>query len=204
VRAGVLAVQGASELHLEALERLRADGLNVEGRGVRRPRDLEDLDVLIIPGGESTTISMMLESTGLADPVGELLEAGIPTLGTCAGMILLAAEISDGRPDQRCYGAIDITTRRNAWGRQVESFETALEVPLLGPEPVPAVFIRAPGVERVGDAVEVLATHAGQAVMCRQGNVMVTAFHPELSEDLRIHRLFIESATPVPTSREDL
>jgi 5'-phosphate synthase pdxT subunit len=199
VRVGVLAVQGASELHLAALEHL-----GVEGQGVRRPDDLNGVTALIVPGGESTTISMMLDATGLADPLGELLLAGTPVLGTCAGMILLAAEVSDGRSDQRCYGAIDIAVRRNAWGRQVESFETELEIPVVGDEPVPAVFIRAPGVERVGPDVEVLATHAGQPVMCRQGNVIVTAFHPELSEDLRVHRFFMEAVAPIRSTREEL
>ena len=199
MRVGVLAVQGASDLHLAALERL-----DVDAHGIRRPADLDGVEALIVPGGESTTISMMLDSTGLADPLGELLGAGTPVLGTCAGMILLASEVSDGRPDQRCYGAIDIAVQRNAWGRQVESFETWLDVPALGPDPVPAVFIRAPGVERVGPDVEVMATHAGQPVMCRQGNVIVTAFHPELSEDLRVHRLFLESAAPLRSTREEL
>lgn len=195
---GVLALQGASERHLAALAKL-----GVPGRAIRRPADLDGVDAIIVPGGESTTISMMLDSTGLSEPLAELLAAGKPALGTCAGMILLAASVIDGRPDQRAFGAIDIDVRRNAWGRQVESFEVPLDVPALGPEPVPAVFIRAPGVERVGDQVEVLATHRGAVVMCRQGPILVTAFHPELSDDLRIHRLFIECAVPISSIGED-
>jgi 5'-phosphate synthase pdxT subunit len=199
VRVGVLAVQGASDLHLQALSRL-----GVDATGVRKPSDLGGVDAIVIPGGESTTISMMLDATGLAEPLGDLLAAGMPALGTCAGMILLAAEVTDGRSDQRSYHAIDISVQRNAWGRQIESFETSLAVQELGAEPVPAVFIRAPGVTRVGADVEVLATHKDAPVMCRQGSVVVTAFHPELAEDLRVHRFFVESAIPIRSTREEL
>lgn len=198
MRLGVLAVQGASDLHVSALRRL-----GVDAGAVRHVDDLDGLDGLVLPGGESTTISMMLESTGLADPLGEELAAGLPAFGTCAGMILLADKIADGRPDQLCFGVIDIAVRRNAWGRQVESFETQLDVPAVGSDPVPAVFIRAPGVDSVGPGVEVLASHAGRPVLCRQGSVLVAAFHPELSDDLRLHRLFVESVVPIRATREE-
>jgi pyridoxal 5'-phosphate synthase pdxT subunit len=145
----------------------------------------------VLPGGESTTMSMLLESSGLFDPVAERLAAGLPAFGTCAGMILLGTEILDGRSDQRCFGAIDVSVRRNAFGRQVDSFETDLTVDGVD-EPVHATFIRAPFVERTGPAVEVLATVDGHPVLCRQGSVLVAAFHPELGHDTRLHELFLE------------
>ncbi len=136
-------------------------------------------------------MSMLLESSGLFDPLAERLADGLPTLGTCAGMILLGSEILDGRPDQRCFGAVDIAVRRNAFGRQVDSFEADLDLADLAGGTFRAVFIRAPFVERVGDAVEVLATVDGHPVLCRQGAVTVAAFHPELSDDLRLHDQFL-------------
>ncbi|HEY5155765.1 MAG TPA: pyridoxal 5'-phosphate synthase glutaminase subunit PdxT [Acidimicrobiales bacterium] len=184
---GVLALQGASGLHLEVLQ-----GLGVAAAEVRTPAELAEVDALVIPGGESTTISKLLDLNGLFGPIRERLDAGMPALGTCAGMILLASAILDGRDDQRCFGAIDIDVRRNAFGRQVDSFEADLPVEVLD-RPLHAVFIRAPLVERVGDGVEVLATVDGRAVWCRQGAVMVSSFHPELWSDARLHELFLAS-----------
>ncbi|HML00151.1 MAG TPA: pyridoxal 5'-phosphate synthase glutaminase subunit PdxT [Acidimicrobiales bacterium] len=189
---GVLALQGDVAEHSAAL----AD-LGVWSRPVRRPEDLADLDGIILPGGESTTMSVLLQSSGLDEPLGKELERGLPAFGTCAGMILLASSLSGGRPDQRCYGAIDLGVRRNGFGRQLDSFEADLAVPVLEGGPLHAVFIRAPLVERVGEAVEVLATVDHQAVdgpapvLCRQGPVLVSAFHPELTDDRRLHALFV-------------
>jgi 5'-phosphate synthase pdxT subunit len=192
-RVGILALQGDVREHAEVL-----GALGVEPVAVRTPADLESVDSIVIPGGESTAISMLLDSSGLVDPLRRRLEAGMPAFGTCAGMILLADEILDGRPDQHQLGAIDITVRRNAFGRQIQSFETDLDVGGLDP-PFHAVFIRAPVVERVGEGVEVLASvhgvHGGaRAVLCRQGPILVAAFHPELSADPRLHQLFLEGA----------
>jgi pyridoxal 5'-phosphate synthase pdxT subunit len=204
VDVGILALQGDVAEHRAALSHI-----GVAPRPVRRPEDLAGLDGIILPGGESTTMSMLLESSGLADPLGKELDAGLPALGTCAGMILLATEAVDGRADQRCYGAIDITVRRNGFGRQLESFECDLAVPALPGGALRAVFIRAPLVESAGPAVEVLGTldHGGDGprgdggvpgdrsrvvpVLCRQGAVLVAAFHPELTPERRVHELFV-------------
>jgi 5'-phosphate synthase pdxT subunit len=195
VRIGVLALQGDVTEHVAAL----AD-LGVEAPLVRRPDDLAGLHGIVIPGGESTTISMLLESSGLAEPLGKELATGLPAFGTCAGLILLGTSVTDGRADQRCFGAIDLSVRRNGFGRQLDSFECDLDVPAVGDAPVHAVFIRAPVVEDVGPAVEVLATVARPSdaatapgrtpVLCRQGPVLVSAFHPELTGDRRLHGLF--------------
>lgn len=187
MKVGVLALQGAFRAHAVALAAVGA-----EPREVRAAPDLDEVDALVIPGGESTTISMLLDRTGLTGPVAERLADGLPALGTCAGMILLGAEVLDGRPDQRCFGAIDITVRRNAFGRQVDSFEADLQIEGLGLPPFRAAFIRAPVVARTGPGVEVLASVDGAPVVCRQGAVTVTAFHPELTNDLRIHQRFLE------------
>lgn len=189
MKVGVLALQGAAELHLAALR-----SVGVAAVAVRRPDELADVDRLILPGGESTTISMMLEANRLAEPLAERLAGGMAVLGTCAGLLLLAAEVSDGRDDQLCLGALDITARRNAYGRQIESFEARLPVAALGPEPMTAIFIRSPIVERTGPDVEVLARLDGHPVLCRQGGVWGATFHPELSGDLRLHRLFCEES----------
>ncbi|CAM8630203.1 PDX2 Predicted glutamine amidotransferase involved in pyridoxine biosynthesis [Acidimicrobiia bacterium] len=184
---GVLALQGAVGLHSHALTRL-----GVEHLEVRNARDLASVDALIFPGGESTTMSKLLTINALFEPVAARLEAGMPAFGTCAGMILLATNVIDGRADQRSFGAIDIDVRRNAFGRQIDSFEADLDVIGLPEAPVHAVFIRAPIVERVGPGVEILAAvDDGRPVACRQGNVMVTSFHPELEPDLRMHELFV-------------
>ncbi len=188
---GVLALQGAFRRHVEAFE-----SLGFAATEVRRPHQLDDVDVLVIPGGESGTMSMLLDRGELFDPIAKRLADGMPALGTCAGMILLGAEVLDGRSDQRCFGAIDITTRRNGYGRQIDSFDTALVVEGFD-SPFDTSFIRAPVVERVGDDVTVVATVADRPVLCTSGPVMVAAFHPELpspdgTSDLRIHRRFLE------------
>ena len=187
-RIGVLALQGAVDLHVHALERL-----GVETVEVRRAEHLARVDGLVLPGGESSTISKLLVINELFEPLAERLDAGMPAFGTCAGMIMLASEILDGRDDQLSFSAIDISVRRNAFGRQIDSFETDLNVIGLAEAPVHAVFIRAPVVERVGPGVEILAAvEEGRPVACRQGAVLVTSFHPELSPDLRLHELFIK------------
>ncbi len=185
---GVLALQGDVREHATAL----AD-LGEQARPVRTPDDLDGLAGLIIPGGESTTLSLLLESSGLFEPVAGLLGDGLPVFGTCAGMILLATDVLDGRADQRRFGLVDLTVRRNGFGRQVASFECDLDVPAVGDTPVHAVFIRAPVVEMVGPGVEVLATlPPAQPVVCRQGRALVASFHPELTGDPRLHQLFVE------------
>jgi 5'-phosphate synthase pdxT subunit len=191
VKIGILALQGDVREHAAALTALDADVVEV-----RVPDDLAAVDALVLPGGESTTMSLLLQSSGLFDPIAERLGDGMPAFGTCAGMILLATDVLDGRPDQRSFGMIDIAVRRNAFGRQVDSFETELDVAGVPGGPVPAVFIRAPFVASVGEGVEVLAEVDGHPVVCRQGDVLVAAFHPELSDDLRLHRLFLGGWSP--------
>ena len=185
---GVLALQGAFEAHERALS-----SLGVATSQVRTPAQLEQVQALIMPGGESTTMSMLLESSGLFDPIATRIAAGMPVFGTCAGMILLAVKVLDGRSDQRSFGAIDITVRRNGYGRQVDSFETDLEVDGLD-APFHAVFIRAPKMEAAGPAVTVLASHEGVPVLARQGAVTVASFHPEIPSDARLHEMFVRSA----------
>ena len=155
---------------------------------VRKPAELEGLAGLVFPGGESTAIWRLLKWSGLVEPIEELHRAGIPTFGTCAGMVLLAKEIVNW--PERFFGFIDITVERNASGRQVDSFEVELEVKGIGA--VPAVFIRAPYIRRAGPGVEILAEHGGQPVMAREGKVLVASFHPELTEDLRVYELFLK------------
>ncbi len=186
MKVGVLSLQGAFREHREVL-----DALGVEVVEVRMPSDLGALDALILPGGESTTMSQLLDSSEVREPLGALVTDGLPVLGTCAGMILLAREVLDGRPDQQSFGAIDCSVRRNGYGRQRDSFEAALDVRGLGGGPFPGVFIRAPRVESAGPGVEVLATHEDVPVLMRSGSVWVSSFHPELSGDLRIHQLFV-------------
>ena len=156
---------------------------------VRRPDDLDRLDGIVLPGGESTTMGRLLGIFGLLEPLRVLIGGGLPAFGTCAGMILLAAEVVDGRPDQALLGGLDITVRRNAFGSQVDSFETDLDVEGVGR--LRAVFIRAPWVERAGPAVEVLASVGGHPVAVRQGQLLATSFHPELTVDGRMHRFFV-------------
>jgi 5'-phosphate synthase pdxT subunit len=184
---GTLALQGAFEAHQLLLRRC-----GVATTQVRTPADLAGVDALVMPGGESTTMSKLLTSSGLFDAIAARIGGGMPVFGTCAGMILLATEVLDGRPDQRCFGAIDISVRRNGYGRQVDSFETELDVPSAGPASFHGVFIRAPKVERVGEAVEVLAEHQSVPVLLRSGRVSVAAFHPELAGDPRLHQQFVD------------
>ncbi len=188
MKVGVLALQGAFERHLQVLS-----GLGAAATEVRTTDDLFEVDALVLPGGESTTMSMLLDSSGLRDAVAERITKGMPVLGTCAGMILLARHVADGRPDQHSFAAIDIDVRRNGYGRQVDSFEADLDVTGLN-ESFHGVFIRAPVVDRVGDGVEVLATVDGRPVLCLQGAVVVASFHPEMSGDGRIHGRFLETA----------
>jgi pyridoxal 5'-phosphate synthase pdxT subunit len=192
---GVLALQGAFREHVRALEACGA-----RTRLVRLEEDLEGLDGLVIPGGESTTITMLMERMGLLEAVRRAVEAGLPTLGTCAGMIVLADRIADGIAGQEGLHALDITVRRNGYGRQLDSFEADLDVAGLDGGRFPGVFIRAPVVEDSGSA-EVIASHADRPVALRQGRVLALAFHPELSGDLRLHREFLRLAghTPSPS-----
>ncbi|HET6504008.1 MAG TPA: pyridoxal 5'-phosphate synthase glutaminase subunit PdxT [Amycolatopsis sp.] len=189
---GVLALQGDVREHVAMLEHAGA-----RARPVRRAAELAAVDGLVLPGGESTTMSRLLETFELLEPVRERIAAGMPAYGSCAGMILLARQVLDGRPDQRQLDGLDVLVRRNAFGRQVDSFEADLEFTGIGP--LNAVFIRAPWVEKTGDGVEILArvpelpqagAAAARIVAVRQGPVLATAFHPELTGDERVHRLF--------------
>jgi 5'-phosphate synthase pdxT subunit len=183
VRIGVLAVQGAFAEHIALLREI-----GVEAVPVRLPQDLEGLSGLILPGGESTAMRKLIDQWGLRQPILELAGRGAPLFGTCAGMILLSNEITDG--DEPVFPLLDIGVKRNAFGRQLDSFEAELGVPVLGDTPVHAVFIRAPVVERVGEDVDVLAQlDDGRVVAVRQDNVIATAFHPELAGETRFHRL---------------
>lgn len=193
---GVLALQGDVREHLAALS-----DSGVRAVSVRRPSELDTVDALVLPGGESTTMSRLLETFELLEPVRARIAGGMPAYGSCAGMILLAATVLDGRPDQQQLGGLDVVVRRNAFGRQVDSFETDLTMTGLEGGPVHAVFIRAPWVESAGADVEVLATvprrpeagaAEGRIVAVRQGMVLATAFHPELTGDGRVHRLFCD------------
>ena len=200
VRIGVLALQGNVREHVAALTAAGAEAVPV-----RRVSELAVVDGIVLPGGESTTISKLLDTFELLEPLRARLRDGLPAYGSCAGMILLAEEILDGRPDQHQLGGLDVVVRRNAFGRQVDSFETDLEFAGLTGDPVHAVFIRAPWVEKTGGDVEVLASvpdvtsngvdageAAGRAVAVRQGPVLATSFHPELTGDRRVHGLFVD------------
>lgn len=184
-RVGVLALQGAFREHVQALARLGADAVEV-----RTPADLDGVDALVLPGGESTTMDLLLGSSGLREPLAERIAAGLPVLGTCAGLILLAADLEDGVEGQRTFAALDVTARRNGYGRQVSSFEADLA---LADEPVPmrGVFIRAPRITRTGAGVEVLAELDGEPVCVRAGSIMAATFHPELTGDDRLHARFL-------------
>ncbi len=164
--------------------------LGVESLQVRTPSDLELVEALVMPGGESTTMSHLLQTSGLFDAIDARLKQRMPVFGTCAGMILLAKGVLDGRPDQRSFGAIDIDVKRNAYGRQIDSFEADIALDGLV-EDFHAVFIRAPQIARIGEEVTVLARHNQDVVLARQGSVMVASFHPELTDDARIHSMFI-------------
>ncbi len=195
MRIGVLRVQGAFAEH-EVLLR----GLGVEAVPVRLPEHLEGLAGLILPGGESTTMRKLIDRWGLRAPILDVARDGLPLLGTCAGMIVLAQDIVDG--DEPVFPLLDISVKRNAFGRQLDSFEADLAVPDLGDAPVHAIFIRAPVVERVGDEVDVLARlEDGSVVAVRQRNIIATAFHPELAGETRFHRLLTAMAAAYPASR---
>lgn len=181
---GVLALQGAFEAHQLVLHEL-----GLETVQVRTPAELELVDALVMPGGESTTMSHLLVTSGLFESIDERLKQGMPVFGTCAGMILLAKGVLDGRSDQKSFGAIEIDVKRNAYGRQIDSFETDIAVDGFVDD-FHAVFIRAPQIARCGDGVTVLARHGQDVVLARQGSVMVASFHPELTSDVRIHALF--------------
>ena len=188
---GVLALQGDVREHEGVLRRLGAQTVRV-----RTPAELDSVEALVIPGGESTTMSKLAVTFGLIEPLRKRVAAGMPAYGSCAGMIMLADGIEDGRPDQETIGGLDVVVRRNAFGRQVDSFEADLAMPLVGESPVHAVFIRAPWVESVGEGVDVLGRvesgpAAGRIVAVRQGHVMATSFHPELTGDERIHEYFV-------------
>ncbi|MFG2109152.1 pyridoxal 5'-phosphate synthase glutaminase subunit PdxT [Micromonospora chersina] len=207
---GVLALQGDVREHVAALA-----GAGADARPVRRPAELDAVDGLVIPGGESTTISKLADIFEMREPIDKRIAGGMPVYGSCAGMIMLAAEVLDGRPDQRGFAGIEMTVRRNAFGRQVDSFEAPVEIAGVEGEPFHAIFIRAPWVERVGAGVEVLGRvtdddsrsqrgvrraelesslgpAAGRIVAVRQGHLMATSFHPELTGDLRLHRYFVD------------
>ena len=192
-RIGVLALQGDVREHVAALRLGGATPVEV-----RRPAELDRLDGIVLPGGESTTMGRLLEVFELLEPLRARLQAGLPAYGTCAGMILLADEVRGGRPGQPLLGGLDMTVRRNAFGRQVDSFESELDV--VGVGQVHGVFIRAPWVERVGPAVEVLASVDDHPVAVRQGPLLATSFHPELTGDGRLHALFIEMVRPTMTA----
>jgi pyridoxal 5'-phosphate synthase pdxT subunit len=185
----VLALQGDVREHLTALR-----GCGAEASPVRTPGDLEGVDALVLPGGESTTMSRLLQVFGLEVPLRERLAAGLPTLSTCAGLILLSREVLDGRPDQLALGALDVSVRRNGYGRQVDSFEADLAVAPLGVAPFHAVFIRAPLIESTGAGVEVIASFGNNAVAVAQGPHLGLCFHPEMTGDPRLHQLFLERA----------
>ena len=183
MQVGVLALQGAFAAHSDCLT-----SIGVQSVEVRTPGQLNSVDALLMPGGESSTMSQLLESSGLFDPISTRIADGMPVFGTCAGMILLASEILDGRSDQRSFSAIDISVRRNAFGRQVDSFESAIKSSV---GDFQGIFIRAPRIERVGDEVEVLGSINNEPVLVRQGNVLAASFHPELSNDARLHEYFV-------------
>lgn len=189
---GVLALQGDVREHIAALDEVGARGVLV-----RRPAELAAVDGIVIPGGESTAMSRLLELLDLLDPLRERLAQGLPAYGSCAGMILLASNVLDTRPDAHHLDALDITVRRNAFGRQVQSFETDLELSGIAGGPMRAVFIRAPWVEETGEGVEILSRvpngpAAGRVVAVRQDSVLATSFHPEVTGDRRVHRYFVE------------
>jgi 5'-phosphate synthase pdxT subunit len=201
IRIGVLAVQGDVREHLKTLS-----GLGEQVVGLRRPRELDDVDALVIPGGESTTMDKLVRAFDLQEPLRKRIAGGMPVYGSCAGMIMLADRIADARPDQETLGGLDIMVRRNAFGRQVDSFEADLHIPAIAecttvspghPPTFKAVFIRAPWVEQMGGGVEVLARvesgpAEGKVVAIRQGNLLATSFHPEVTGDHRIHEYFTQ------------
>jgi 5'-phosphate synthase pdxT subunit len=201
VNIGVLALQGDVREHLSALAES-----DVLARPVRRPEELAGVDALVLPGGESTAISNLAVTFGLLDPIRKRIADGMPVYGSCAGMIMLAEKVLDGRPDQESFQGIDMTVRRNAFGRQVDSFEAPVTIDEVDGGDFHAIFIRAPWVEEVGEDVRVLGRvadgpAAGRIVAVRQGNLLATAFHPELTGDLRVHRYFVEMVRQAAPAR---
>jgi 5'-phosphate synthase pdxT subunit len=182
---GVLALQGDVDEHVRALERAGA-----RARAVKTRMALETVDALVVPGGESTTVIRLLERFALVEPLVDRVKRGMPFWGTCMGMIVAARDVSE--LDQKTLDLIDITVRRNAFGRQLASEEVELDIPALGADPFPAIFIRAPWIERAGPNVRILANHAGHGVMVRENDVLGTSFHPELTSDDRVHRYFVD------------
>ena len=191
MRVGILALQGAFAEHKRSLERLGAGTFEI-----RQKKDLEQpFDALVLPGGESTVIGQLMRKLDLLEPIKTLIKNGMPVLGTCAGLILLAKNVEGG---EECIGAMDISVRRNAYGRQIDSFSQSAVIEKISPEPIPLVFIRAPWIESVGKDVEVLLRLDGHIVAAKQDNMLVTSFHPELTEDLRVHKYFLDG---IDTSR---
>lgn len=195
MKVGVLALQGAFREQVEAF-----GALGAEVALVKSPEQLAGLDAIALPGGESTTVDKLLDSSGLRTPLRDALRDGMPALAVCAGLIVLAAEVVDGRADQQPLGVIDVTVRRNGYGRQRDSFEAELEIPDLeerglGGGPFSGVFIRAPVIERAGPDVEVLASYHDEPVLGRQGSILFATFHPELAHDLRVHELFLSQGS---------
>jgi 5'-phosphate synthase pdxT subunit len=192
LRVGVLALQGDFREHIVALSHCQVQAIEV-----RRVAELESIDALVIPGGESTTIVSLSKTFEVFEPIRKRIAAGMPVYGSCAGMIMLANHIVAAKEGQETFGGIDITVRRNAFGRQIDSFESDVIAPAISNSPIRAVFIRAPWVEKVGKDVEVLATYTGtdgvsHAVAVRQGHLLATAFHPEITDDYSVHRYFLE------------
>ncbi len=187
MKIGVLALQGDFEEHLRALEKC-----GVEGMRLRLPQELDEVAGLIIPGGESTTIGKLMERYGISEKVRQRAAAGMPIYGTCAGLILLAKDIVSSQ--QTRLGLMDVSVERNAYGRQIDSFEADVPAPRLGETPLRAVFIRAPVVRKVESNVEVLAEHNGDPILIQQGNLLASSFHPELTDNLRVHRYFLDMA----------
>lgn len=187
MKIGVLALQGAFAAHSDCLQSVGCDTVEV-----RLPRDLDEVDALVMPGGESSTMSQLLLSSGLFSAIENRIADGMAVFGTCAGMILLATEVLDGRSDQRSFSAIDIAVRRNAFGRQIDSFESTLSTSV---GEFHGVFIRAPRIERVGPHVEVVGQLNGEPVLVRQGNILAASFHPELAGDARLHQYFLDNMT---------
>ena len=189
LRVGVLALQGDVQEHLLAVR-----GCGAEASTVRTPDELASVDALILPGGESTTMSRLLKVFDLEMPLRERLADGMPTLSTCAGLILMSREVLDGRPDQIALGILDVSVRRNGYGRQVESFEADIPIAPLGVAPFRAVFIRAPLIEEAGPDADVIASFGNNPVAVAQGPHIGLCFHPEMTDDLRVHQLFLERA----------
>ncbi len=186
IKVGVLALQGAFARHQKVFLELSVDAIEV-----RTPANLEKVDALVMPGGESTTMSQLLESSQLFEPISRRLKEGLPVFGTCAGMILLSRTILDGRADQLSFDAINIDVQRNAYGRQIDSFEADIKIDSLD-QPFHAVFIRAPRIVSLGSGVTPLAYCGDDVVLARQDNVLVASFHPELADDVRLHELFLK------------